>query len=316
MSNWQRKVQAGDPVRHSAGAYNAFIDAAVAHRNLSVSGVTRVASRAGDYVLAENRGTEIAEAWYPVLLDTGLEEAVVRRDARMVLAFGDPQPGLASHHAAACVGVPQEPIRPGATGIVCVSGMTYAVCRIGAQYTNRPGQRVGYATDVAIADGTVTRCFGRHSYGNGIMYGPAKAIDADFEVRPVRLTAGNHAFTAKVGASYQVGTGAARWTYDWEEASFFENQTWVVPSDGMTSIDDGVALNLLEANNTTTTAYGGPVTGDDFQINETGVLFRPVPVGTIVQMWFEADPDTGRGMPVFQAPNAVYGPCTPLNGIT
>jgi hypothetical protein len=315
VKNWQKKVQPGDPVRNSAAAYNAFIDAAVAHRNLTVTGVTKVASRAGDYVLAENRGTEVAEAWYPVLLDTGVEEAVVRRDARMVLAFGDPAAGLAAYHAAACVGVPQEPIRPGAVGVVCVSGMTYAVCRIGGDYVLRPGQRLGYATDVDLGTGDVTRCFGRHSYGNAIAYGPAKAIDADFEVRPVRLTAGNHAFAAKIGIATQI-SNSAKWEYDWEEVAFFENLEWVVPADGMTSAVDGKALNSLETANTNNTAYGGPVTGSQFQINETGVLFRPVPSGVVVQMWFEADPATGRGLPIFQAPNAIYGPCTLLDGGT
>lgn len=317
MSNWQNKVRAGDPVRHSAAAYNAFIDAAVAHRNLATSGTTRGASRTGDYVMAENRGTKIAESWYPVILDAGVEESVARRDTRVVLAFGDANSDATPHSAFGCVAVPQEPIRPGATGLACVAGMTYAVCAVAANYAIRPGQRLGYATISGLD--SVTPCFGRNSYGNAIAYGVAKSIDAETELRPVRLTAGSHAFSARITSSTQIDD-VPQWEYGWEEvrAEFYSGgYDLVVPPGGMGSAADGKAYNILEAANTTTTAYGGPVTGDDFAINETGVLFRPVPTGAVVQMWFEVDGGmTAIGRPMFQAPNAVYGPCTPLNGVT
>lgn len=315
MTDWQRKVRAGDPVRNSAAAYNAFIDAAIAHRNLAATGVTKVASRAGDYVLAENRGGTVAEAWYPVSLHTGLEEAVVRREARMVMAFGGDTAGISMRHAAACVGVPQEPIRPGAVGTVCVAGMTYAVCRKSASYPTRPGQRMTYSVS-QVGVGDFVPAFVRDSRGAAIAFAPAKEIDADFEVRPVRIDGGNHVFSARITGATQESTGSARWEYDWEEVQFLGGAFWDTPVGGMTSAVDGKARNSLEAGNTTTTAYGGPVTGSDFQINETGVLFRPVPNGAVVQMWFEADPEEGLGIPIFQAPNAVYGPCTPLNGLT
>jgi len=45
------------------------------------------------------------------------------------------------------------------------------------------------------------------------------------------------------------------------------------------------------------------------------VLFRPVPPGAVVRMRLMPEPGTQDAVATFEAPNPVWGPCTPLAGL-
>lgn len=93
-------------------------------------------------------------------------------------------------------------------------------------------------------------------------------------------------------------TGFARWEYTVFSADF-NGSNWVITSPSVT------ANNLLEIQNTGTTAYGISVTGNEgiTLSGFTGFEFKPVPNGTIVELIQKG------GSYFFSAPNPIDGIC-------
>jgi hypothetical protein len=93
-------------------------------------------------------------------------------------------------------------------------------------------------------------------------------------------------------------SGIARWDYTVYSADF-NGSSWVVSSPSVT------ATNLLEVQNTGTTAYGISVTGDQgiTLSGFTGFAVMPVPNGTLVELIYKG------GNFFFSAPNPIDGIC-------
>lgn len=92
-------------------------------------------------------------------------------------------------------------------------------------------------------------------------------------------------------------SGVAKWEYTVYSADF--NGSWVISSPSVT------ATNLLEVQNTGTTAYGISVTGDQgiTLSGFTGFAIMPVPNGTLVELIYKG------GNYFFSAPNPIDGIC-------
>lgn len=93
-------------------------------------------------------------------------------------------------------------------------------------------------------------------------------------------------------------SGIARWDYTVYNTDF-NGSGWDVSSPSVT------AYNLLEYQNTGTTAYGISVTGDQgiTLTGFTGFAIMPVPNGTIVELSYKG------GKYFFSAPNPIDGIC-------
>lgn len=93
-------------------------------------------------------------------------------------------------------------------------------------------------------------------------------------------------------------SGTARWDYTVYNASY-NGSEWITSSPSIT------AYNLLEVQNTGTTAYGISVTGDRGLTLSgfTGFSVMPVPNGTIVELSYRG------GKYFFSAPNIINGSC-------
>ena len=303
-ADWTRKVRPGDPLRISARAYNAFVDSAVAHMGRDVLAEAPGTPDSATHVLARNEGTTTVEAFTPVRISSTDSAVLSRRNRKIVLAFGGAvsttplsEPGIM---------VLQEPIRRGTVGKAVIAGAT--LCKVGALPSGAAppsGTRLGMATGLLRIDGD----------GSATLVGSVSVIDGSTFLAVVRIDGGGGTFYAKInGSPEQIGT-AARWLYSFTEVRWQESSTTFVDVTlGRTDAAYGRAVNLLEVGNTASSAYSIPVAGTNFAIGNTGVLFRPVPVGAVVRMTLAPD-STAELVPTFSAPNPVWGPCTPLAGL-
>ena len=301
MTNWQRKVRPGDPLRFSATAYNKFVDAAIAVDTGRFAGPVPK-TPAGDYVWARNEGTTDLEAFTPVRV-TGVDSAsVTRRDPRLVVEVGGS--GTTTIQSRESFVVLQEPIRRGTIGRASASGWTWCKVKRPSSTTQYPpGTRLGLGIGQLVANSD----------------GPAVVIEEGIGIpsqltamMPIRLGVGGGEFYARIGTSPTQDGTAARWFYAFAEVQWDgTNDEWDDVSGGRTSALLGSAVNTLEAGNTASSAYSVPVAGTNFEIGNTGVRFRPVPSGAVVRMRVTHDADF-EPVVTFQAPNPVWGPCVAL----
>lgn len=306
MSNWQRKARPGDPLRVSATAYNKFIDAAIANETRTFAGREKSLTLSGATVLALNDGDAPCAAFTPYRI-TGIETAGIERgDPKVVVRINGEGSGALLTDPTFVV--PQQIIRSGNVGAAAVSGWTYCRVRDLPGSTAMPaGTRLGIADSMLVPDavGSATLVH------EGVTDDSQSGDSATMAVVVLGLIEGE--FFAKLGASPEQDGNAARWLYAWNEVSWAsETSEWTAIEGGRSSSLWGKAWNLLEANNTASSAYSIPVAGTNFEIGNTGVRFRSVPSSTIVRMSI-ARSDDGLGVPTFSAPNPVWGNCTPLS---
>jgi len=304
VSDWQRRARPGESLRIPAAAYNAFVDAAIAVRRGSLAGDTSGAYRPADVVDAINMGTSTAFEPYQVIRAGIVANNLTGTPRKPLIEIGNVST-VASQRTESLTVVAVDYIRPGEVGKVAVSGAVFARCA-------RPG-------GVNLSTGTIvgfvgSGLFGPDSWGSAVVLSPGIGTDSAYRVHLVRLGVGHGAWLAQIDPNpTQIGN-AARWSYGWEEVRYegdgggsFETFT-----GNRTSVTTGEAINILELGNTATIAYGIPVAGANFSINDTGVRFRAVPSGTVVKMWATSDPRNGDSRVVFEAPNPVHGPCNTL----
>lgn len=302
MTNWQRRVRSGDPLRFSAAAYNKFVDAAIAVENRSFRGPVPK-SAAGDYIWARNEGTATIEAFTPVRV-TGIDSAALtRREPRIVVEVGGG--GSATPQNVESFVVAQEPIRRGTTGRAAISGWTWCKVKRPSSTTVYPtGTRLGLGLGQLVAN----------SDGAAIVVGGGIPIPSQLTaMTPIRIGVGGGEFYGRIASNPTQDGTAARWFYAFAEVQWDgTNDEWDDVAAGRSSAGLGLAVNTLEAGNTASSAYSIPVAGTNFEIGNTGVRFRPVPSGTVVRMRLTHDADF-EPVVTFQAPNPVWGNCTPLS---
>jgi hypothetical protein len=128
-----------------------------------------------------------------------------------------------------------------------------------------------------------------------------------------RTIAQQRVIDAKITTATVATAGIARWEYDWEQVRRTNGQsTFATFTGAMTSATNGgkKALNILEAGNTASLAYGYPVTSGTSLSNHAGYSFQRVPANAVVQIAIRRD-STGATSFEFQAPNVIDGQCQP-----
>jgi len=129
-----------------------------------------------------------------------------------------------------------------------------------------------------------------------------------------RTIAQQRTIDAKITTATVATAGIARWEYDWEQVRRTNGQSIFETFTGaMTSATNGgkKALNILEAGNTASLAYGYPVTNGTALSNHTGYSFQRVPANAVVQISIRRD-SAGKTSFEFQAPNVIDGACQPV----
>lgn len=300
MNNWQRKVRPGDPLRISATAYNKFIDTAIAYERRTFRGPSPGTSF-GSYVMAYNVGNTTIDAFTPVRI-TGLDSAsVTRRDPRPILEFGFSSTSTPSSRDAFMV--LQEAIRPDTIGPAVVSGATW--CKVQKKHNVflRRGMRLSLGIGQLVPK----------SNGAAVLLEDGLLIPGQQTMMaPISIGAGSDDFYALILDAEQI-ENKAQWLYTWVEVEFVDGN-WEAVVGGRYSATWAKAINTLESENTASVAYSIPVAGPNFEIGNTGVRFRPVPYPAVVRMHVTYD-NNFDPVVTFQAPNPVWGNCTPLSGL-
>ena len=302
--NWQRKARSGDPVRISATAYNKFIDTAIAVEEMRRAGLSPGKhTKSATHVLVRNESAGAIPPWTPLHIASASSASLLREEPILQVIY---ESGALSQQARASVVVSQEFIGTGEVRLAVAAGVTY--CKIGQLL---PGETVTPGTTLSLRTGFLTA----DTNGCATLIANIKSLGNGSYLGLVRLGVASGHFYARIGEGAQDGN-AARWLYPWQEVALDDANEWQDMLAGRSSAKYGTARNILEAANTSNTAYSIAVTPPLFEINGTGVRFRRVPTNTIVEMHLAQRSDN-RVFATFSAPNPVWGPCASaafLNG--
>jgi hypothetical protein len=324
--DWQNRARAGQPLRVSATAYNAFVEAAIATRRGSTMSSAGSSSLPGGYVDLVNKSPSKIAAFTPRVIEgVSTTTAPPDRFSRPTLTTSFPYQNRPDRMQA--IAVTQQEIAVNGAGIACVSGVTW--CRVDQSQANLmfPGVRLGVRVGNGDASGDALRI---DSLGPAVMLsvpidtGTTDAHGAIW-LAVVSLGIREDAFWARIEAASLVTPTAPVWSYQWQEVVIDKDAAptsadpWSEEGGGgelvlRSSTSWGEALNTLEAGNTGSLAYGISI-GAGFKIGNTNFSFRPVPSGAIVQMryssrWGALDIAQGGHYEVlFSAPNPVAGTC-------
>lgn len=316
MTDWKRKVRPGEPLRISAGAYNAFVDAAslVLGSGSFSSGTT--SSARTDRVLGRNTGTIAIPRWNGAFVNTFEGNADASETGQIVLGMEIPF-GSARNTKRGMWALCLQTLEVGQVGWFQLSGISVAEA-------------------VFSGDTHVGKCA---SWGNdGLLH-----IDNCGHVRilghitdetsgdttgyyAVRLDEPSiRTFTAKItNAPYQYQEGTdpiARWKYEWEEVAW-TGTNWTTVSGGRTHTTDIEAHNRLEATSTAINYMGIELVEGELRVPATGLTVQPIPADTIVEMRSELSfsaPTSGGGETAYQVvsfscPNPIAGDCEAPSG--
>jgi len=311
------KVRTGDPLKIPAGAYNAFVDTAIAHQSRernTIADAHRELNQRGLVLVRNDSGIELtshhALAITGVLIepDTNDDERTFQSRTPLkgnVADLGSPQLSFV---------VAQQTIQPGKLGLCVISGTTPArvhvlnssdeTCELRAGETALVSSPIGGAPILWKEQGTGERWavieLGRPSLGR---------------------------ITAILGPSQPIPTEANRWRYQWTEAKLDGNpgsETYLryvplVGGIGSGTDPSRMAINRFEAHHCNDSVPGtgfegllgvGPV------CDLPGVLHNcpparsleprlaPVPEGVAVQLTCERD-SLGTPVWIFEAMSCI-----------
>jgi hypothetical protein len=117
-------------------------------------------------------------------------------------------------------------------------------------------------------------------------------------------------FLAVITGATQDGANL-KWAYAWSQVRRTNGaNTFATVSGGLTSSSNGgkPALNILEAGNTSSLAYGFTVSPTSGNLTITGFSFQRVPNNAVVEMCIRRD-SAGATSYEFSAPNRIDGAC-------
>lgn len=267
MSDAFRKVQTGDPLKINARAYNAFVDAAVAHAAGGRTGAraSRSPVPAGALRVLNSTSADLPRGAAVEL--GGLAIAVPGADAALegvILEALLPALGYGP------LVILADPIPVLGVGLAVIDGVV--ACRITVAHE---GHRFA---DVAIGETTLTtRGAGRVE----ILWKEAgvSAEPGDKWAYVRRVADGAVRVLARITGSTMLGDN--RWAYTWEECRLAPSGAFEAVSGGLGSASSGEAINLTEASNTDTGVQGNGV--DRANLPETFTMM-PAPAGIVVEL--------------------------------
>lgn len=297
MGQTLRKVVPGDPLSIPAASYNAFVDAALAHKDSARAGALPLgAARWTDIVLVRNN-TDAPRARFESLGIDGLAIAEADNPEQFAAqpVLEGVEAGLA-HAGVACVLL--QPVEPGQIAKAAVSGVVPAMVRMRSEQ-----QRFA---DVDPDRPGLLRTWHRGSAQLLWVQPPQDRADPSVALTLARLGAAA-VRSIRVVVSGATAISANRWALSWIEAQW-SGVRWVPVLGGVTSDDWGRAYNGIENNNSASGTQGSGVNVDNFPGT---FALRPVQPGASLEIFGPEFAPDGTPSWHFDAVNAEDGECDP-----
>jgi len=185
-----------------------------------------------------------------------------------------------------------NPLKDGAIGRACVSGVTIARLQIDNDDDTTAGIADGDATKLkAGRDGTATILWKQDTDGSD---------GTRWAILQLGSSAGARFFYAKLTGHARIDDN--RWSYSFTEQSYLTTGKWKDTPLGIS----GTAYNTIEANGSVDGVQGNGVNASNLP---TGVDIQPIGIGAVMRIDIVTDCDTGDDAYVFQAVNQVDGAC-------
>lgn len=292
--DWQRRARPGEPLRVSASAYNAFLDAAAAAKRGEFLSEGKGRRESSTRIEAKNVGATPIGRWSGCLVD-GVADATNALDGRVVLSVKpDTSQSTESdgQHAVAT-----RTINPGMIGEVVVDGVVVAVAS---------------GTQQEYADAG-----NRGRFGDGVLF-PARGGPIRMLGLVVEETSGTQGFAA-IRIDSSGGSGAVilaeitdatlmsgqnnRWLYDWREVEVTATGVQQVIG-GLTSAQEGKAFNLTELVND-----GREIEGPGWWVDGAPGTFVLRPIEEAVVRMERVTDSSGSPRWVFGLANVFDGNC-------
>lgn len=182
---------------------------------------------------------------------------------------------------------------------------------LGPVYLNRSSVALGDARSSMTVDQTLLTPNPGNPESNPQLRGKGRATSGQKDLassghRPAGLAKIREQTTILAVITGSATIAPQRFEYDWEEARFdISSGTWVSDSAGRTSTTHGKALNLAEANNSSSGIQGN---GVDLTTLTNGFSLQPVRGEPVVELRGPFDAD-GTARWWFSSTNAIDGEC-------
>lgn len=259
MSNDLRHVRSGERFRYSASTHNAFVDAALAHRqgqhDQSVAN-SRTINQTGIVLVRNDSGSDRSR--FDVLGITGVlinptDNAQAFQNAP---AFIADEPTI--HHFGRFV-VLQEPLKAGAIGKAVISGIT--PCQVRFDETNEDATRADIvATDMLALT--------PHSNGAAVVLWRAEASEDPYETSRWALVrvgnAASNGFLAELDGATLISGADWRWQYAWHECEMDGTEATALTGGRSGTTTENFAINIAEIGNDDACAAGVALGGSDY----------------------------------------------------
>lgn len=296
MAQTIQKVVSGQPFAMPASTFNAFADAAIAHKLSTETGAAPLGSSRQLSTVVVRNNTASPRARFESLGLDGL--AIAETDNPAQFARQPVLEGVAGQleHAGRMV-VLLEPVEPGRLATAVVSGVIPAMVRM-------VGERQRFA-DVDPSRPGMLRTWLRGSAE--LLWVQPVEDRADPEVALVLARVGAAGTAMRMVITETISISANRWAYAWAEADW-NGSKWVEVSGGATSDEWGLAYNGIENSNTASGKQGSGVNVDNFP-----GTFSIVPLNSGASVEISGPVFGPDGAPSwhFDAVNAEDGECSP-----
>lgn len=291
------KVRPGIPLRVPAQTYNAFIDAALAHRSMrrAPGSPLAVASHPGAVSVLNTTAGDLprgaAVELGAIAVDPGDSSAPEALLQGVVLEALTPALGYGP------LAIVADPIPEGGVGLAVLEGLVTARVTVA-----HDGHR--FADVVPGSTTLTTRGIGRVEILWKEDTAGAGGTDKWALVR--RVADGAVRILARLTGATMLSDN--RWSYTWEECRLAPSGAFEAVPGGLTSASSGEAINSVEASNTDTGVQGN---GVDLENLPLTFALQPAPAGVVVEL---SGPWPRVSLPlapwwIFAFENAVDGAC-------
>lgn len=296
--NGLNKVTPGQPLKIPATAYNAFVDAALAHR--AVRSGNRAGSSSADTTgiiyVKNTSGSDLGRFSVVGLGDAVLDPATNLENFKNSLMLEGTTPSYGTHEGK--FAVLTEPIAAGKLGKACLFGVTPVQINVTDELHVLADIAAGQSGYLASGETGAAQILYKQA-GTGTKWAIVRmgwvAASASASGPTWIMLDGA---TLIDGATY-------RWAYQWHEVQLNEEGTWVSKDGGMSHSTHGVAYNGFEANNGATGQQGNGYYKSEFPAG----THPCIPLGDpVVPAWLVPNCHDVLEM-TFSAPNMPGGSC-------
>jgi hypothetical protein len=288
-----RKVKPGDSLQIPAAAYNAFIDAAIAHRNSGVggAGAGQRRFRQADIVKVRNDSGSAVVRFGVLGIDAPIilpEDAATEAEFIGCVALSGITPALADHAGRFVILL--EPLADGQIGRAWAAG----VCQVKINVDEDKDWR--YAD---VADGE-SGYLEPSNTGSAAILWRAGGTGQQWAVVRLGQGAAEDVVIGRITGSTSIGDN--RWRYTFAEVEYLKKGLWSEVPDGIT----GTAYNTIEANNSASGVQGCGINVDWLP---AGVSLKPIGTGAVVELRKRINCETLETEYSFAASNLPDGQC-------